>query len=127
MHDSMTALVARLYRAGSETSQQTEKLRTAVDTLLKWIKDNVYPMTLPCNCEIFPSGEFVRTELSNPPHGSHQKILHITIGHQHTVAELNAFARLIADGFLEELCNQLEEQSGVFKQAEEKIQSVLKK
>lgn len=123
----MTALVARLYRAGSETSQQTEKLRTAVDTLLKWIQENVYPMTLPCNCEIFPSGEFVRTELSSPPHGSHQTILHITLGYKHTVAELSAFARLIADGFLEKLCAQLEEQNKVFMQTEEKIRSVLKK
>ncbi len=127
MNDPMTTLIARLHRAGSENSKQTEEFRTAIDTLLRWIKDNVYPMRLPCNCEMFPSGEFVRTELSNPPHGTHREILHITIGHRHTVVELNTFARLIADGFLERLCEELEGQSKSFKQTGGRIQSFLKK
>ncbi len=127
MSDTLTEVVARLYRAGSENSKQNEKLRAAANELLQWIKDNAQVAPLPCDCTLYPSGNFVRTALTNPPHGTHRKVLEMRIGEQFTVYQLSAFSQLIADGFLEELCELMESQSQGFERTSDKVREFLPK
>lgn len=125
MSDTLTETVARLHRAGSENSKQTEKLRTAADQLLLWIKENVTISPLPCNCEVTPSGDFVRTALTNPPQGTHKEVLRMQVGTKHRVCQLSAFSQLIADGFLERLSEQMEQQNQRFGQTAAEVEKFL--
>ncbi|PCI30057.1 hypothetical protein COB55_00680 [Candidatus Wolfebacteria bacterium] len=119
MSDSLTENVARLYRAGSEHSQQTKKLRKAVDQLLSWIKDNVpLGFQLPIG-QIFPSGEFVFT----CPTSTHE--IKITIGEEHLLLDLQSFSGIIAYGFLDELSDSLEESAGSLESTSNTIESFL--
>ena len=111
--DSLTASVARLHRAGSEDSQQTKKLRLAVDSLLLQLKEIDFS-PLPCSCRLYPSGEFVQTELSNPPFGTDVVVFKVTIGKEHSLPDLFAFSRLIASGFLDKLSEGLESRAKTF-------------
>lgn len=120
MSDKLTESVARLYRAGSENSMQTQKLCEAVDRLLTWIKENVEAEDLPCDCIIYSSGEFMRVV-------SGQLILYVTIGKQHSVKELHRFAELIAEGFLDKLCKQMESRAKTFSGSVEKIEQFLER
>lgn len=118
MNDSLTESVARLYRAGSEHSQQTRKLRKAVDDLISWLLLNVPSdlKPLPCDCQIWPSGDFARYGLTSPPdRGTAITLWRITRGNEHTLPELHQFCKLIADGFLDKLSQLLEKDSGSFK------------
>jgi hypothetical protein len=126
MSDSLTNAVARLSRAASEYSKQTEKLRASVDTLLRWIQQNIELEPLPLDCKIYPSGEFIRTTpLNKPPLGSHQEILRLTIGQKHSIDQLQAFVRLIGEGFLDQFAEQLEGRAGRFGDAASKVHTFL--
>jgi hypothetical protein len=116
MSDKMTESVARLYRAGSENSMQTQKLREAVDRLLTWIKENLEdPNTiLPTGYMFYPSGEFVRKVNCTV-------VLKVAIGQKHGVDQLQSFAKLIADGFLEDLCERIESRAKGFETAASKL------
>lgn len=109
MADSLTDSVARLYRAGSEYSQQTQKLRIAVDELIKWLMENIPTgFQLPLGCQVYPSGEFTRSGLSNPPNlGTTVILWKMTRGTEHTMINLNNFSFLIAEGFVEKLIERL--------------------
>lgn len=103
MSNSLTASVARLYRAGSEHSEQSRKLREAMDDLLRWISDNVpIYMDLPFDCVRFADGSFIRN------HNSPSKRFECRRGDKHSNDILLKFSELIADGFLNELAANLE-------------------
>jgi len=122
MADSLTESVARLYRAGSEHSQQTEKLRIAVDNLLLWMKINIpFGFKLPDNCKIYPSGEFVQYD--NSLFGKRK--FGLEMGKVHLLQELSEFSKLIADGFIERLVDKLEENTKEMQRADEKICTLL--
>jgi hypothetical protein len=126
MNDSLTESVARLHRAGSEHSHQTKKLRSAADNLLTWLKQNLpSDFGLPCNCTLYPNGEFVRTELTNPPLGTSRTVFNISLGKEHSREELFRFSELIADGFLERLSERLETEATRFKKDAEQTASFL--
>ena len=125
MKDTLTESVARLYRAGSEHSQQTKKLRVAVDTLLMWLKQNLPDgFVLPCNCKLYPSGEFVCT-YDGDFSGDQKLLFKITIGHEHTLSQLSNFTGLIAEGFLDKISKGLEDKSVRFKTSVQKIEMML--
>ncbi len=127
MNGSLTDAVARLYRAGSENSKSTKKLRKAADDLLIWIRDNV-PRELnplPLHCTMYPSGDFTRTALTNPPNGQHVEILRLTIGQEHTLGNLFLFCQLINEGFLDSLSFQLENDAAYMERAADQITKFL--
>jgi hypothetical protein len=126
MSNSLTESVARLHRAGSENSQQTEKLRQAANDLLIWIRDNVETKPLPCNCTLYPSGEFTHEALDDNS-GSMRVVLLMTIGINHDRYQLHLFSELIAEGFLEELALLLEEETHKFKKTSHKVEKFLTK
>jgi hypothetical protein len=124
MSDSITGSVARLYRAGSEHSQQTEKLRKAVDDLITWMIENIPDdlKPLPCNCTVWRSGDFARNGLNGQSGmGTSIELWRITRGQKHALTELLQFSELIADGFLDELSILLENQSMKFEEASTKL------
>lgn len=125
MNTSTSEDFEKLSQTGESLLEETEKLRAAVDALLTWIRDNCSNITLPCSCIIFASGDFIRTGLSNPPHGHHETILSIKIGQKYTQYDLNAFAQLISEGFLEKLYNLLEERRKAYVETRGKIQTAL--
>ncbi|HTK33051.1 MAG TPA: hypothetical protein VL335_00685 [Candidatus Paceibacterota bacterium] len=123
MSNSLTDSVARLQRAGSEHSQQTKKLRIAADNLLTWLKNNIPAgFNLPCHCEIYPSGEFLRR---SP--GGVDANFKMTISQEHSVDSLMKFSYLIEEGFLDQLSQALEVDAHRFKDAAEKTESFLAK
>ena len=122
--DSLTASVARLYRAGSEHSQQTQKARKAVDDLLTWmIKNLPSNLQLPCKCRLYPGGEFVQW-VTDPDKGPHQK-LEITRGREHSLSNLLDFSQLVSEGFLDELAKLLEDRSATLGEMTGKINSFI--
>src|ERR1035441_8325367 len=111
MSNALTESVARLYRAGSEHSQQTEKLREAVDNLLTWFKSNLPGgFELPCHCSFWPSGEFIQHRDESKTRG----IFQISLGQEHSQHDLLLFSKLIADGFLYKLSEKLETEAVTF-------------
>jgi len=135
MSDKLTESVARLYRAGSDHSQHTEKLRVAVDNLLRWININVpIDVELPCNCKIWPDGTFKQFEqeskvekfifMGNTPD---RVIFEVNIGKRHTVSQLQAFCNLIADDFIEKLGDRLHNQATTFDIVAGKIETFAQK
>lgn len=108
MSDSLTESVARLYRAGSEHSQQTQKLREAVDSFIEWLMANIPAgFIMPNGASIYPSGEFVHM-------GGFDSTEYFVVarGAEHTRHSLNLFARLIGtENFLEKLSEALEAES----------------
>lgn len=124
---SLVDSVARLDSAGSEHSKSTVKLRLATDKVLTWIKNNLpVGIQLPCGCKLYPSGEFERLTLTNPPNlGTSVMEFRITIGQQHSLSQLHYFSRLIADGFLDQLSERLEEDSRQFNDTTQKIDTFL--
>jgi hypothetical protein len=126
MNDSLTDSVARLHRAGSEHSQQTKKLRCAADNLLTWFQQNLPSgFALPCDCAFYPSGEFVRTELTNPPLGTSRTVFNISLGKEHSREELFRFSELIAEGFLEQLSERLEAEAARLEKTIDQTRSFL--
>jgi len=126
MNDGLTESVARLYRAGSEHSQQTVKLRKAVDSLLSWMDKNLPTgFVLPCDCKLWPSGEFARLSSTGPVNlfFDQKALFKVTIGHEHTLNELLGFSKLIADGFLDKLSEKLETQAMAFQKTSKQIDS----
>jgi hypothetical protein len=132
MSDTLTESVARLYRAGSEHSKQTEKLRLATDKLLEWILKNVPDdIHLPCNCKIWPDGTFKQFEQNSRIREiimlgniNEKNIFEITIGQKHSINQLQAFCKLIADDFIEKLGNLLHNQATTFDIVANKIGSL---
>lgn len=119
MGDALTESVARLYRAGSEHSQQTKKLREAVNSLLSWLYKNVPAnFELPCNCRLFKNGEFVRTDK-----GGMVMIFRITPGEDVPRYELFCISKLIADGFLDKLAEKLKAEATGFMKVSDQIAS----
>jgi hypothetical protein len=104
---------------------QVLMLRGTIDRLLRWILNYVYPMTLPCDCQIFPSGDFVRTTPLDPSSGKSKEIFRMKIGDKHDVLSPEAFCRLIDDGFINELNNALIRQSEHFSKTFDEISSAL--
>ena len=120
MKDSLTESVARLYRAGSEHSQQTQKLQVAVDSLLRWIKEKIpNDFVLPCDAYMYPSGEFEWKELW----GDRMSPRIITLGTEHSVFDLVCFSKLISDGFLDKLSEKLEAEAMTFQKTSKQIDS----
>ena len=123
--DSLTASIARLYRAGSEHSQQTQKARKAVDDLLSWMRKNLPPnLQLPCRCRLYPSGDFEQWAENSITKELFQKFI-ITRGQEHSLLSLLDFSKLIADGFLDELVKVLEEKSTTLGKMTGKINSFI--
>ena len=71
---------------------------------------------LPCDCRLYPSGEFVRTDNKKV-----DTIFRIVRGQEHARYELFCFAQLVADGFLDELSAKLEAEATKLKEASNKI------
>lgn len=109
MADSLTGVVARLYRAGSESSEEARKLRLAADEMILWIKINAQNIELPRYCEITPHGGF-RFEHAI-----------MEIGQEHARSTLLKFSQLISDGFLDELCTIIERDAATFRHATEQL------
>ena len=117
MNDRLTASVARLYRAGSEHSQETEKLRKAVDSLILWLLDHeLADVQLPMCCEVWKDGTFTR---------SSGGFFQVRMGNKHLRDRLQLFSKLIVDGFLEELSTQLEKESITLNATVDKVNSFL--
>ncbi|MDR3558149.1 MAG: hypothetical protein P4L61_01320 [Candidatus Pacebacteria bacterium] len=127
MSDTLTESVARLHRAGSEYSQQTQKLRKAVDDLLKWMRENLPPeFKLPCGCKLWPSGEFVQHHPDCSDFDDiHNQLFKVSLGEKHTLHQLTHFSKLIAEGFLEKLCEKMEAESRRLEPVTEQIQAFL--
>ena len=131
MSDSITESVARLYRAGSEYSQQTKKSREAVDRVINWIKDN-WPedLDLPQNCKVYPSGEFefkcrswywlwqcwviAFSSFFHIPYDPSVSFK-LVAGKKHSIDGLNQFSKLVASGFLDKVAEVLEGEAEKFK------------
>jgi len=121
MTDSLTASIARLYRAGSEYSQEAEKLRQSADALIDWLlKNRLDNIDLPMRCRVWPSGEFKGGY--TPPFGKFRG-LHLQRGQPHHRSQLLLFSQLIADGFLDRLSEQLEEEAETFRRASTRANS----
>jgi hypothetical protein len=106
--DSLTANVARLHRAASEHSQETKKLRNACNGLLRWMHRNLpRGFSLPRECAIDEEGTF---EFSYGPN-----VIRLRKGGDHDRSTLQCFACLIADDFLEELSDAIEQEAGGFR------------
>jgi len=127
MNDSLTESVARLHRAGSEDSHQTQKLRNAVDNLLTWMIQNLPTgFTLPYDCTLYPNGNFVRVELTNAPFDtSFRTVFNISIGKEYSREELFHFSELIANGFFKKLIDKLATESAEFEKTVEQTESFL--
>jgi hypothetical protein len=126
MKDTLTESVARLYRAGSEHSQQTEKLRKAVDNLLEWMRTYLPPdYKLPFHCRLYSSGDFTY-EVCRGGEGSVRQDFRLTKGKAHSVRDLNLFSMLIADGFIDKISEDLEKQTSVFSATTSKIEVAIK-
>lgn len=124
MKDGLTESVARLYRAGSEHSQQTKKLRQAVDNLLRWMLDNLsHDFVLPLNCKLYPSGEFTYTVCDK---SSVRENFTLAWGKKHSVYDLHLFSALIADGFIDKLSEFLEKEHSSFSETTIKLEGFRK-
>jgi len=121
MTDSLTASVARLYRAGSEHSQEAHKLRRSTDTFIDWLlKQRLDNVDLPMGCRVWPSGEFKGGYA--PPFEKFSG-LHLQRGQLHHRSQLLLFSQLIADGFLDRLSERLEKETETFRDAAAKVDS----
>ena len=122
MSDSFTESVARLHRAGSEYSEQTKKLRKAVDTLIEWLTKNIPAgFNLPCNCEVYPSQEFMRrTNFEGRP------AFHLMKGNEHTKLQLQCIATLIGtESFLDKLIMALAADTQTYADTQRKVAAFL--
>lgn len=127
MKDSLTASVARLHRAGSEYSEQTKKSREAADRVILWLVKNwPFGLKLPCDCAVYPSGEFVYKNISWWKLPRRIKIwvfefltwsyfplasFTLVCEKEHSIDDLNSFSKLIASGFLDKIAEILEDQA----------------
>jgi hypothetical protein len=124
MKDTLTEKVARLHRAGSKHSRQTDKLRKAVNNLLEWMRVNLpADYILPFNCRLYPSGEFVYQVCGQGTVREDFKL--IKDGH-HSISDLNLFSILIADGFIDKIIDDMERESSAFSATTLKLKNSVK-
>ncbi|OHA34171.1 MAG: hypothetical protein A2928_04700 [Candidatus Taylorbacteria bacterium RIFCSPLOWO2_01_FULL_45_15b] len=129
MSENITSSVARLYRAGSEHSRSMEKLRKAIDTLLRWIGKNLpTSFLLPDNCRYWRHGEFVQyTNHSDARFGAGIKMFFVNSKsvsewpHEHVLY----FSKLIASGWLDRLSMLLEKEAAMLGASAYKVEKFL--
>ncbi|HEU5114455.1 MAG TPA: hypothetical protein VFT82_01665 [Candidatus Paceibacterota bacterium] len=109
---------SRLLLAGSEHSEETQRLREATDGLLVWIRDNIpESFQLPCNCELlrassgYPKGLFLRHPRNRPG----VQAIRLEIGTDHPRLQLSLFSELVAEGFLDRLSDALTAEAKKFR------------
>jgi hypothetical protein len=115
MGKSLTESVARLHRAGSENSQEAQKLRESTNSVLSWILEHAEGVELAFGCRMWPNGQFTHEETH----------FQITRGQRHTREQLLYFSKLIERGLLEELANELQREAGIYRGANKHIQRFL--
>ncbi len=117
MSGSLTESVARLYRTGSQYSQSSIKLRQAAEQLIDWITKNIpSDFKLPRNCGIPKPGEFWQWQEPRPGKVANAILILDRVGMKSNT-ELMKFAQLIADGFLDDLSDELEKAGISFESA----------